>query len=67
MGPSVMDLKKVRRLDFLTYALPGILTLLAMVVCLALHAQGPRGWPLGMAAVGLAFLGIWLRVYLLRR
>lgn len=58
---------KTRLLDFLTLALPGILVILADVVLLVVGAQGPKGWPVGMAVVGLSFLGIWLRVRQLRQ
>jgi hypothetical protein len=58
---------KTRLLDFLTMALPGILVLLATVILLMAGAQGPKGWPVGTAVVGFVFLGIWLRVRLLRQ
>jgi uncharacterized membrane protein len=65
MGRPDMD-PKTRLLDFLTIALPGLLVLVGTAVLVLLGARGPRYWQLGMALVGLTFLGIWLRVYLLR-
>jgi hypothetical protein len=59
--------QKTRLLDFLTLSLPGILVLLDTVALLLAGAQGPKGWPAGMAVVGLAFLGIWARVRQLRQ
>ncbi len=51
----------------LTMLAPGVATLAILAYALARGARGPSGWPYGMAAVGLAFVGIWLRVVLLRR
>ncbi len=65
MGRPGMD-PKTRLLDFLTLALPGLLILVGTAVLVLLGARGPRYWQLGMVLVGLTFLGIWLRVYLLR-
>ncbi len=53
-------------LDLTTLA-PGVLTLSFLAYAIAHGAEGPKGWQWGTAAVGLAFIGIWLRLVLLRR
>jgi hypothetical protein len=54
-------------LDFVSFAVPGIVCLVLLVVGLVHGASGPRQWPYLMGLVGAVFLAIWVRVALLRR